>query len=425
MEGIELYKHQKDILNLNPAKHLLAWEMGTGKTLAAIRLAEQQPIRNCLVICPKQVIDKWPQEVHKFSTRKDIQWQFLTKEQFKKQAYPYAKYGRYRRYNAGPYMLADKFDCLIGDEAHYFSGQKSALSKLIRHFVKTQSVPYIYLLTATPYMSSPWNIYVLAQILGRNWNYISYEKEFFTKFRMGHIMVPKIKKNIEPKIGCLVNRLGNSIRMDECVDMPEAVHEQEYFEATPEQKRAAEQLSDLEVLPMYVKEHQIMGGVYREDNYSEPIFLKSEKKKRIIEYLSEKKKFVLICAYKMEIDMLSKAIQDKGRRVYILDGRTKQSQAVIDLINADPECVAIINAQCSAGYEIPTANTMVFYSHNFSLVHFLQMTGRIRRANNPQKCLYISYVTKNTVDEAVYRCISNKEDFDVNIYHRDKKRLNY
>jgi SNF2 family DNA or RNA helicase len=108
---MKLYDHQKKILKHNPRYHLLAWEVGTGKSLATIKLVEQQDIEVCLVVCPKSLVDNWYREIDKWQKDKTKQWLVVTKEQFRRDW--------------------EKLDingqALVIDESHWFAGYTSQI----------------------------------------------------------------------------------------------------------------------------------------------------------------------------------------------------------------------------------------------------------------------------------------------------------
>ena len=133
---IDKYKHQKEILERNPKKCLLCFDTGTGKTLTSIWWANQNRLKT-LVIVPKALKKQWERELKKYG---ETYFDVITKETFRKD---WDKIGLY--------------DAIIVDEAHYFSG-KSQMYKNLLKFIKKQDVPYVWLLTATPFLSSPWNI---------------------------------------------------------------------------------------------------------------------------------------------------------------------------------------------------------------------------------------------------------------------------
>lgn len=176
---MKLYNHQQVLLDLNPKKHLLAWETGVGKSLAAVSLAEKNSINSALVICPKSIKEQWIEQIK----NSKIAFTVLTKEEFKKQV---SKLG--------------KFDTLIADECHYFAGQKSQLFKALRAYINNWNIENIYLLTATPYLSTPWNIYALGQILGKQWHYWKFKQKFFYDVNMGGRLVPVIRRGLRVRL---------------------------------------------------------------------------------------------------------------------------------------------------------------------------------------------------------------------------------
>lgn len=386
---MELYQHQQKLLDLNPKKHLLAWETGTGKTVAACQLAKKN-VNSTLVIMPKSLKEQWLEQ--------DLTSEqcFVTKETFRRD-----------------WNKIKKYDCLIIDEAHYFSGIKSQMSKSLLAYVKKHKPEYIYLLTATPYLSSPFNIYCLAAILGVKWSYPSFRRTFFTDVRMGSRVIPVIKKGIEPKIAALVNQLGSTVRLQDCVDLPEQIFETEYFEVSKEQQEVIREIKQTEVnhIVKWTKCHQVYGGTLKGDGYSVTKYFKSEKLQRLRDICSEHKKVVVVCRYNAECEMIRREIGG-----FIINGETTAKHDKIKFANEQDQGHLIINAACSEGYELPTFDLMVFYSYDFSLKNYIQMIGRISRINNPKKNVYLSLITKGTVDEDVYNCIQSKKSFDLAIY---------
>lgn len=396
---MDLYQHQKKIIDKNPSKYLLAWETGVGKSLAAIRLAEKNS-NNALVICPKSLKVKWQRDIELFGEIV-MNWQVVTKEEFRKL-----------------YFKIDKFDCLIVDEAHNFGQQKSKMTKSLMHYIKTHNPQFIYLLTATPYMSSVWSIYSLGLILGQKWSYIKFRITFFYDVKMGRRMIPVQKKHIEKAVAELVHKIGDTVKLQDCVDMPDSVYETEYFELTNEQQKLIETIYDPVPIVRWTKIDQICGGTLKADAYSENLQVPCEKLSRAIELAKEHKKIAIVCRYNLEIDMLATEIQ-KFKSVVKIRGDVVDKQGAVDKVeNLDEVCV-LINAAACEGYEIPSVKVMVFYSYDFSLKNYIQVSGRIKRINKPQRCVYISLVVKKTIDEDVFEMVTvNKQDFQIEIYKK-------
>jgi len=403
---MKLYKHQQELVDLNPEQHLLAWETGTGKTLTAIKLAEKNDKRGkILVICPKSLADNWLNEIKKFSD--PDRFVILTKEQFKKM------YGK-----------IPKHDTIIVDEAHYFAGKKSQMSKTLYQYIKKHQTKHIYLLTATPYMSTPWNIFVLAKYLGHEWRYQAFKYEFFNDVRMGHRLIPVIKKNIEQKIAKLIKTLGSTKKLSECIDVPDSVFQTEYFDLTKEQVEAEKLLEASVPIAYWTKCHQICGGTLKSASAMLPNkYFKCEKTARVSDLCHEHSKIAIVCRYNAEIEHIAHRLkEDKSfkKPVYIIQGATDNKDLVVSSINDEKECVVLIQGACCEGYNMPGIPIMVFYSYDFSLKNYIQMRGRIQRINAVQKCVYISLIVKGTVDEEVYKSVViKKQDFQIAIYAKD------
>lgn len=227
------------------------------------------------------------------------------------------------------------------------------------------------------------------------------------------------KKGIEPKIANLVNKIGSTVRMDECVDVPKQTFLTEHFELTREQKRAIKEIEDTLPIVRWTKVHQICGGSLKGDEYNEPQYFKSEKLNRAIDLAKEHKKIIFVCRYNCEVEMLTTAIGEKtDKLVYKITGKTDDKPEIIASAEMNDEVVVIINAACSEGYELPSFPIMVFYSYDFSLKNYVQILGRIQRINRIKKNVYLSLTVPGTIDEDVYNCIKKKENFDIEIYDR-------
>lgn len=407
---IKLYKHQQELVDKNPDKWLLAWEVGTGKTYGALSLIKEKTL--CIV--PKSLKEQWQEE--------DFDIEVYTKEEFKK-----------------VHKTLPKYDSIIIDEAHYFSGmqglrKKSAMLKSMLLYIKMHNPKQILLLTGTPYLSTPWNIYALAEILGYKWDYKKFKHTFFQDVNMGRRWpVPVVRKNVdwngatisaEKAVSILVSTIGNTVRMDECVDVPDQVYQTEYFDLTKEQKTAIDNIEDVNAIVKWTKIHQICGGTLKGDGYIENQSFKSEKMDRVIQLAQEHKKLIIVCRYNYEIKTIKQSIRAKfkQKKVGTINGGTPNRSEEVSRADRASEYIVIINAACSEGFELPSFPIMVFYSYSFSLKDAIQIRGRIQRLNNIKKNVYLSLVVKKTIDEDVYKNIIKKESFDIEIYDREKKK---
>lgn len=396
---MELLNHQKDFLDRNYRKCVLVWETGTGKTFTSIKWAEKIGIET-LVICPKTLKTNWERST------KDYPGKFIivTKEEFKKKV----------NNNELGY-----FNSIIIDEAHYFAGIKSQLSKVLIKYIERNRVANILCLTATPYMSTPLNIYTLGKIVGKKeyrWSYPYFMNNYFYIVYFGSRAIPTVVKNASVLMAEKIKEMAHVVKLEDCADVPEQTFITEYFSLTDEQKDGIENIKDISHIVRWTKKHQICGGSLKGDEYNQDQFFKCDKLKRLLDIIEENKKTIVVCRYNNEIKNIENELKN-SKKVFIINGDIKDKQSVLDKANKEDDCVLLVNASCSEGWEAPTFNKVIFYSYSFSLKDYIQMLGRIQRINALQKCTYISLVIEKTIDEDVYKSITiDKKDFQLKIY---------
>lgn len=390
-----LYKHQQHLLDLNPKRHLLAWGTGTGKTITSIELAHKNGGR-ALFIVPKALNTQWCIALkgsrHSF-------YLVVTKEEFRRD-----------------WQTLPKFDCVVVDEAHYFFGMKSQMAGALEKYCKKHSVEYRYFLTATPYLSTAWNIYMAAVQLGYAISYPTFKYRFFYDITMGRRVVPKQKDGIEDELAKIVHQIGSTVRLEDCVDVPEQVYETETFELTSTQKRAIENLTDTMPIVRFTKQHQIENGHIKGNEYEDSRTFDSHKTDRIAHLVHENKKIAIVCRYNGQISFLKDHLAGAtDKKIFVINGEVKDRAQVVKDAEAAEECVVLIQASCSEGYELPSIGVCVFASLSFSFKDYRQMQGRFLRINALKKNVYIHLVA-GEIDMAVYSSIMKKQDFDIAIY---------
>lgn len=398
------FQHQQDLLDLNPDKYLLAWGCGCGKTRSAIELVEQKTF-DVLIICPKSLVANWKREIEKWSNGTTA-YNVMTKEQF--------------RINI---RTIRRYDAVIVDEAHNFARRQSQQSKALKWYLKAGDIQYVYLLTATPFLSQPWNVYRLSEYLGHSWSYRGFEEQFYYHFRMGGRSIPMLRKGMEEDLAQYVRMLGIPVTMDEAVDVPEVTFETEYFELTKKQQKLIKEGYDPNPLVRYTREHQICGGTIKGDDFVNDEIIKCDKRERVVELAEENDKLIVVCRYILEIQALEKLLSDSGFKVYVLSGDTEDRDGVLQEARKQDKFILLVSGTMSEGWECPEVSLMVFYSYSFSLKDYIQMLGRIQRINKVAKRTYLSLICKSSIDEEVFNCILKKESFHVHIYAKKKAKL--
>lgn len=392
---MNLYKHQQEILDRNPARHLIAFGTGTGKTRTAIELSKKNNVVP-LIIVPKALKTNW---VNACSTWGLPNFLIVTKEEFRRD---WDELGGY--------------DAIIVDEFHNFANIKSQMSKALLKYQRKWKPTYFWGLSATPFLSSPMNIFALATHLGHNWNYWQFRQRFFTDVRMGARVVPVIRKGIEPEIAKLVNTIGTTARLEDLVDVPDQSFEVEYFDLNKGQEKAIKDIDDINYIVRWTKIHQVMGGTLKGNEYEEDKIIGSNKLDRLKELVIENPKTIIVCRYNNEIKVIKDMLECLIDRVEVINGAVKDKHSVLEgLKDTDKYCL-IVSAACSDGWELPDCPIMIFYSLDFSLKSRIQMIGRIQRINAVKKNVYVDLVVRGSIDEDVYKTLESKMDFHLELY---------
>lgn len=412
---MQLYKHQQKIIDEDPKKCGLFLGTGSGKTRVALLLARG----NTLVICPKtQKEDKnWEREAEKLGL--DIKLMVISKETFRRDAHE-LKY----------------IDTVIVDEAETCLGatpnikwvkkqpvvRASQLFDELCTFIKRISPSRIYLCTAT-ITRSPMTVWGASQVLGKDWNFYEWRQAFYYRLPMPGREVWMAKNDSETKdrLAKAVQSLGYVGRLEDYFDVPEQTYKTEYVELTAEQKKRIKELSIEYPDPLVLvgKKHQVENGTLKGNEFSETEFFGNEKIEKLKDYVIEFPKMVVFAKYKEQIEQIREAMVKLSKKVFILTGETIDRGAMLAEANQCEDYVFICQSQISAGWELPNCPVIVFASLDWSITSYLQGLGRIHRANNLKKNLYIHLVSRNGIDEKVYKCIMNKQDFNLAIYNKD------
>lgn len=415
-----LYQHQKDIIKDDPKKKGLFLGTGTGKTRVALELAQKRT----LVVCPKTQRDdqNWEREVFKAKLAKNIT--VISKEDFR------------RDWDKLP-----AFHTLILDEAHAFCGvtpdtrqrkgvvipKTSQIFEATMAYINKHRPERVYLCTAT-ISKSPMTIWGASQMIGytdvngSKWDFFSFRERFYTRIRVGYreIWIPKSDKQSKDLLASLVHKLGYVGRLEDYFDVPDQTHKVIHTELTTAQKKRIKDMS-LEYPDPIVrigKIHQIENGILSGDEFSAAEYFDNEKIEKILDISEEYPRIIVFAKYTAQIEMLTKALKKAGKKVLTMTGATDNRGDVIKEAGVSPECIFVVQAQLSSGWELPDYPCMVFASRTYSFVDFDQSLGRIQRATNIKKNLYIYLVVRGHTDEAVHKCLESKKDFNEKIYAR-------
>ncbi len=412
------YAHQEKIIEEDKPVAGLWLGTGSGKTRIALSLGRKK----VLVIAPKtQVEDQnWERELMALTGLfpKDYpitDMTVISKETFRRD-----------------WEKLPRFDTIIGDEAHTLLGvtpnvryknkkpipKTSQLFEALISYIEKHKPERIYMATAT-IIRSPMTVWGAAKVLGKDWNFYEFRDIYYTKLPMPgrEVWVPKNDSDTKDRLAKCVQKLGYVGRLEDFFDVPDQSYKTIYLEPTAAQAKRIKELP-LEYpdpLVLLGKRHQVENGVLSGDEYSDAETFENQKIEKLEELALEFPKMIVFAKYRHQISEIERVLSE-NYRVLTLTGDTKDRGEVIARANKASECIFICQAQISAGWELPDFPVMVFASMSYSLVDRVQAEGRILRANALKKNLYIDLVVKGGIDEAVFKSIKNKKDFNERLY---------
>jgi hypothetical protein len=412
-----LYQHQLDIIREDKEKIGLFLGTGSGKTLTAICLARGKT----LILAPKtQKEDKnWERDNEKHNLNKDIT--VISLETFRRD-----------------HTKLPRYDTVIVDEAHKFIGvypnicwrnkqpipKTSQIFEAVETYLKRTKPSRFYPCTAT-IMKNPMTVWGAGRLLGYKWDFYKWRNTFYMKLPMPgrDVWVVKNDKKNKEYLAKLVKTLGYVGQLSDYFDVPEQSFVTKYVELNAKQKQRIKELPLEYPDPIVLigKKHQVENGCLSGDEFNPGEEFDNEKLEKISDLADEFPKIVIFAKYRAQIAQISRRLMKEGKNVITLTGDTKDRQKAIFDANNAKECVFIAQAQISAGWELPDFPVMVFASMTYSFTDYQQSLGRILRANHLKKNLYLFLITKGGIDEAVYKSIMNKQDFNEALYAKERK----
>jgi superfamily II DNA or RNA helicase len=376
---MELYEHQKRFDSKNPNNALLAWEVGTGKTVAACTWMNRRANLHFLVSCPKGIVEKWKRDLEVWGV---MNADIVSRDEIKK-------------------TNLEKYDGLVLDEAQDYSSplfdkSRSQRAEVVYNYRKAHKNAHILMLTANPVRSTPWNMHTLACYMGIFYPVKEFRNDFFymsDKFgRMHYEKRSGWQKMIRP----YVESIADIVLMSDCTDVPAQHHQ---VITIPWTKKQEEELK--------VQQQEEPSMEWHARHRAEQGDAKWDKVKELIDGYH---KVIVVCYYKAQIKDYVDRIGDE-REVYVLTGETKDQDAVIEGAKASKNCVFFIQASMGAGFDAGEFSVIIFASQSFRYVDKVQMCGRVKRINNLHENTFI-YLLAGKTDMAVYKTIESGKDFD-------------
>jgi len=442
-KGLKPFKNQKIGLQWTNKfdEHGLFWEMGTGKTRTGIETYINKRgkglITKCLVVCPVSMLQKWIEEVEKWSEYSGVALAG-TKEQ--KREYLEEDWDfysiNYESVLALKDELLERIDgswLIIADEFTKIKNPGAQRTKaLLEVAMKTK---HKLMLSGTPVTQGPHDLFAPFLFLDNGktfgYNYDNFIQEYF--WRSGYRM--ELRYGALEKISDLVYQKGTRFRKNECLDIPAKSYDHRIITLTPYMREKYNEMvrwaiTQIEaqqetsgavkapiVLTQLLRLSQITSGFVVDETGKIVDFEdqpKIEALKELIEEMDlETQKFIVWARFQHDVEKIFRLIYSMDIGVVELYGNTRPEIRVknIKAFQTDPTVKALVGTAATGGFgiDLVEATTIVYYSNSYSLEQRLQSEDRSHRAGQNKKVTYIDLLAEKTIDVSIYKILRAKK----------------
>lgn len=378
---IKLKDYQVDGVNLllRDSSQLLCDEQGLGKTATTIVAVLRRSLYPILVVCPASLKINWREEFKRFGgVSTDID--DITRDIVIINYESLVKY-KYDLYDRG-------FKQVIFDEAHVLKNSNSIRGKIALEL--SRRIPFKILITGTPLLNRPLELWHLIEILG--WQQRFNGKEYFLNRYCGNTLT---------RYG--VNYHGFS-NLDELKE---------------------------KFLPMIIRRKKSILGNQLPKKYivNVPLIDVKQPLPTSFQDIARQDKDVLLCKFDLSIDFIKNKLQSENKVVvfthhrditvkivdvfknekvsYIIGGQSirERQKNIDDFQNGDSKIIVCSLLASAVGLTLTSAHIAIFLEYPWSPSLLVQAQDRIHRLSQVKDC-YIYYLyAKDSIDE--YRLASN------------------
>lgn len=419
----------------------LLMEMGTGKTLTTIAVAGKlylsRKITRMLIVAPLSIFGVWQEEFQKFAnfsyslavlngtgSRKSENLRQISTNGLQVAAINYESAWRLE-----DDLAAWEADLIVCDEGHKIKTHNIAASKCMHRLgVRAR---YRMLLTGTIITNKAIDVFSPYKFLNPSVfgnSFYSFRNRYFDMTGYGQ-HVPILKASMSGELTRRIHSIAFRATKAECLDLPETTEiirtveleasaQHMYWDLVRDSFISLKdgEVSAANVLTRLLRLSQLTGGFLREDGSERPIQVSDAKLAALADIVDsaaqDGKKLVIIARFLPELNAITQMLEKKAIGYSLISGEIRDRDEQVRRFQTDPEVAVFVGQIATAGMGITltAADTMVFYSLDYSMSNFEQAKARIHRVGQRNPCTYLYLVAAGTVDEKVLQALRDKAD---------------
>lgn len=429
----------------------LLMEMGTGKTLVAIAVAcilyQFGLAERVLVVAPLSLLGVWESELERFAgvpmNTTVLRGTLDRKREMLGQTDPeklnviivnYESAWRLERE-----LLNWNPDLVIADEGHKIKEGRAKQSKALHKL--GDKARYKLLLTGTLITNREldvWSQYRFVNPTIFSTSFYAFRGRFFDMVGYGN-HIPAFRRSKTDEFLKRLHSVAYRVTKAEALDLPDITEETRYVELETKAMKlyrelAKESYAEMErgeitasnVLTKILRLSQMTGGFVGDDDKSMHAVstAKMEALEDILDsVMADGKKLVIMARFVAEMDAIAALLEKRGIGYAQVRGGVKDRAEEVRRFQEDADCRVFVGqiAAAGLGLTLTAADTLCFFSMDYSMSNFTQAQARIHRIGAKEACHYLYLIARGTIDEQVIKALRDKIDlvkFLVDDYRR-------
>jgi SNF2 family DNA or RNA helicase len=210
----------------------------------------------------------------------------------------------------------------------------------------------------------------------------------------------------------------------DCLDLPEKIYTNHFFEMTPKQEKAYELLRDelrvvideetttVNSLAALVKLQEVTSGFIKTTAGIHYVDEANPRLEALVDVIEDTEGKIIIWArFREELSAIRRELSHLGYGCVEYHGGVKDAdreKAVDSFQNGDARVFIGQPQSGGIGLTLTAAETVIYYSNDFNLETRLQSEDRAHRIGTRRNVVYIDLMAEGTIDEAISRALSRK-----------------
>ena len=320
-------------------------------------------------------------------------------------------------------------DLIVCDEGHKIKTHNIAASKCMHRL--GAKARYRMLLTGTLITNKAIDVFSPYKFLNPavfGNSFYTFRNRYFDMTGYG-LHVPVLKKSMTDELTRRIHSIAFRATKAECLDLPETTEIIRTVELEPKTQQLyrdmvhdsfiainGAEVTAVNVLTRLLRLSQLTGGFLHEDGSERPVPVSDAKQTAVADIVDsaaqDGKKLVIIARFLPEIAAITRMLEKKAIGYSLISGEIRDRDEQVQRFQTDPDVTVFVGQIATAGMGITltAADTMVFYSLDYSMSNFEQTKARIHRVGQRNPCTYIYLVAGGTVDEKVLKALRDKAD---------------